>query len=133
MYYFNNLIFQMKFNPKSYFHNVLRLNTVVMKNTLREKGKPFSRSTWNMSPVEVNAYYSPTANKIGKLFTKLSKTLLLKSVYFNFLLIGHRCARHCHFIYVSIATSCRLVKQLVTRVSLLPATLEREKGTRERG
>ena len=83
----------MKFNPKSYFHNVLRLNTVVMKNTLREKGKPFSRSTWNMSPVEVNAYYSPTANKIGKFFTKLSKTLLLKSVYFNFLLIGHHCAR----------------------------------------
>lgn len=51
-------------DPKRLFQNRLTEKSIRMKNTLLFRGKPQSRLEWQMRPTEINAYYSPTGNKI---------------------------------------------------------------------
>lgn len=58
--YFSGL----KADPKRLFENRLKETDLRMKNTLLSRGKPMNRFQWDMRPTEINAYFSPTSNKI---------------------------------------------------------------------
>ncbi|KAL9971395.1 hypothetical protein ACROYT_G023915 [Oculina patagonica] len=54
----------LEIDPKNFFGNVLAWHKLVMESTLLSRGQPFSRSSWDMPPSAINAYYSPNFNKI---------------------------------------------------------------------
>ena len=63
----------MKVDPERFFENRLNEVGLRMKNTLLIRGHPINRFQWDMRPTEINAYYSPNSNKIGKSTTMLDQ------------------------------------------------------------
>jgi len=48
----------------NHFNNILALTKVSNDRNVHKLGKPVDRKEWDMSPAEVNAYYSPETNQI---------------------------------------------------------------------
>ena len=66
---------QLEINSTDYFGNNIRISQFHTRQELQELRLKVNRGEWEMTPPQVNAYYSPPKNEIGQSM----QTLLLKA------------------------------------------------------
>ncbi|XP_063986007.1 endothelin-converting enzyme homolog [Diachasmimorpha longicaudata] len=54
----------LQIRQNEYFLNNIRVNKYSLKKNLEKLDRPVNKTTWIMTPLTVNAYYSPTKNQI---------------------------------------------------------------------